>query len=418
MANTTANNILQQVQTYQMAHLAYLENQNCFVATANTKFKDFEKLVGNLGDTVTFDLPPRMTVTNSLVANFQPADQRVQNLVCNQPFSVSYAFSSQQFIFNVENYMANFGKSAVKNLSAKVEAEVARNCVTNTYRFFGDGVNPINSFAQLANALALFRNYGAATDEAKCYISDTATPNIISSGQNQFTLDRGNRTALSWELGKFKNSEWYESNLLPVHTAGTEGQQAAVLTVVSFTNNGPQGAIDTITFSGTHAANDPSSVLKYDKFQFQDGVANQPNLRFLTFIGYIASSNPVQFQVTADAASTAGSQVTVSVNPPLQSASTNNQNLNYPIVAGMQVKALPSHRSGLICAGNPLYLAMPRLPDQSPFYTGNEVDPDTGVSVRLYYGATFGQNQMGMVHDCIMGSTLVPEYSMALIFPL
>lgn len=51
------NNILQQVQTYQLSNLAYLQNLNCFVATANTKFKNFEKLTANLGDTVTFDLP-------------------------------------------------------------------------------------------------------------------------------------------------------------------------------------------------------------------------------------------------------------------------------------------------------------------------------------------------------------------------
>ena len=94
-------NLLQTVQTYQMSGLAYLQNLNCFIGTANTKFKDFEKLAANLGDTVTFDLPPRFTTTASLVANFQPADQRVQNLVVNQQVSVSYAFTAQQFIFNV-----------------------------------------------------------------------------------------------------------------------------------------------------------------------------------------------------------------------------------------------------------------------------------------------------------------------------
>ena len=411
-------NILQQVQTYQMSQLAFLQNLNCFISTANTRFKNFEKLVGNLGDTVTFDLPPRMTTTNSLVANFQPADQRVQTLTCANPASTSYSFTSQQFIFNVEEYMERFGKAAVAEISAQVEADVATNCVTNTYRFFGDGVNPINSFTQLANALALFRNYGSATGRAKCYISDVATPNIIGSGLNQFALDRGNRTAMSWELGEFKNSDWYESNLLPVHTAGTEGQSGSTLTVVSVTNNGPQGAIDTITFSGTHSATDANSVKAYDKFQFNDGVTGYTNLRYLTFVGHQVSSNPVQFAATANAASTGGSQVTVTVNPPLQSAPTNNQNLNTAIVAGMQVSVLPSHRAGLICAGDPLFLAMPRLPDQAPFYTGNEVDPETGVSLRMYYGTLFGQNQMGMVHDVIWGSTLVPEYGMSLIFPL
>ena len=92
--------------------------------------------------------------------------------------------------------------------------------------------------------------------------------------------------------------------------------------------------------------------------------------------------------------------------------------MNTQILPGMQVSVLPSHRSGLITAGDPLFLAMPRLPDQVPFPTGNENDPETGVSMRMYYGTLFGQNQMGMIHDAIWGSTLVPEYSMALVFPL
>lgn len=410
-------NILQQVQTYQLSALAFMQNLNCFVATANTRFKEFEQLVGNLGDTVTFDLPPRMTTTASLVANFQPANQRVQSLVCRQAASVSYAFTSQQFIFNVEEYMERFGKAAVKEIGAKIESDVATNCVTNTYRFFGDGVNPINSYTQLANALALFRNYGSASLNLKGYLQDTAIPNIIGTGQNQFTLDRNNETANSWELGKFSNCEWYQSNLLPVHIAGTEGQNNSLLTVSAITQNAA-GEITALTFTGTLNANDPNSVQAFDKFQFQDGVAGQPNIRYLTFVGHLPSANHVQFAATAQAGSNGANTVTVQITPFLQAAPVYNQNISTQVQVGMQVRVLPSHRAGMITAGDPLFLAMPRLPDQSPFYTGNEIDEDTGVSIRMYYGSTFGQNQMGMVHDVIWGSTLVPEDSMALIFPL
>ena len=416
-------NILQQVQTYQLSALAFLQNLNCFVSTANTKFKDFEKLIANLGDTVGFDLPPRMTTTSSLVANFQPADQRVHTLVCNNPVSTSYVFTAQQFIFNVEEYMERFGAAATREIGAKIEANIAMNAVTNTYRFFGDGVNPINSFTQLAQGLALFRNFGSVLSQtAKGYLSDIAVPQIVGSGLNQFAPDRNNDTAMSWMLGKFSNCDWYQSNLLPIHIAGTEGQNATTLTVVSFTTNGPQGSIDTITFSGTHAASDPLSVAQYDKFQFNDGVVvgglPLPNMRFRTCIGHEVSASPVQFQATVAAASTAGSDVTVTVHPPLQALPTNNQNLNVQIQAGMTVSVLPSHRAGLITSGDPLFIAMPKLPDQSPFYTGNEYDEDTGVSIRMTYGTLFGQNQMGMVHDAIWGSTLVDEYAIAIIFPL
>ena len=92
-------NILQQVITYQMSGLALLENENCFIATANTKFKNFQDLIANLGDTVSFDLPPRMVAESGLVVGtFQGVTQRVQNLVCGESSNVNYAFTAQEFI--------------------------------------------------------------------------------------------------------------------------------------------------------------------------------------------------------------------------------------------------------------------------------------------------------------------------------
>lgn len=408
------NNILQQVQTYQESNLAYLQNLNCFVSTANTKFKNFEKLEANLGDTVTFDLPPRFTTANSLVATFQSADQRVENLTVDKAINVSYAFTAQQFIFNVEDYMMKFGKSAVMEMSAEIEADIATVCVESPYRFYGDGVTQINSYGQLASALALFRNYGAAKDETKFYLSDIAQSAIVNTGLNQFVPRRNDESAMSWDVGDFDRAAFYVSNLLPVHTAGTLGENGTVLTVVS-TVLDANGAVIAIVFSG--AGTDANAVKLFDKGQFSDGVAGHPNLRYLTFIGHKVSSNPVQFRVTADAASSGGN-VTIGVYPPLQANAGNDQNLNFPIVPGMQVTLLPSHRAGLITAGNPLFLGMPMLPEEVPFPTANEIDPDTAVSLRMYYGSLFGQNQRGMIHDAIWGKKLVPEYSMSVIFPL
>lgn len=413
----TSDNILQQVQTYQMSGLAYLQNLNAFIHTSNTKFKDFDKLEANLGATVTFDLPPRFTTTASLVATFQPAQQRVQALSVDQAFNTSYAFSAEQFVFNVRDYMEKFGKSATEELGAQIEANVATNCVTNTFRFFGDGVTAINSYQQLAQALALFRNFGSAQGKAKAYIADTVVPGIINSGLAQFAMKRNDEIAMSWELGEFSRCDWYQSNLLPIHLAGTEGTQGTTLTVVSTTLNS-SGQVIAITFSGTHAATDPNSVLKYDKFQFNDGVSGFTNMRYRTFIGHQISANPVQFQATATAASTGGSQVTVSIYPPLQAASGQNQNINQAIQAGMQCSVLPSHRSGMITSGDPLFLGMPRLPEEVPFPTANTSDPETGCSLRMYYGSLFGQNQRGMIHDVIWGSVAVAEYTMKLVFPL
>ena len=412
------NNILTNVITYNKADLAYLQNINCFVSTFNKKYKDFQKSnPANLGDTLSFDKPPRFVGTNSLVAEFQPADQRVQNLKVDQQLSVAINVTAQQLIFNVEDYMDRFGMGAVEEMGAIIEANVAQNCVTGPYRFYGDGLTSIQSFEQLAQSLAMFRNFGAAKDKTKGYLSDLSIPNVVNSGLNQFATNRNNELANSWELGEFARCEWYSSNLLPTHIAGTEGIAGTVLTVVSTTLNSDGGVI-TITLSGTSTANDPASVLQNDRGQFQDGVSGQPNLRFLSFTGHQPCGVPVQFQVTANATSTGGNQVTISVTPPLQATSGNTQNITSAIVAGMQIKLLPSHRSGMIHSGDQAYLAMPPLPSTEPFTNSVVTDMETGASLRMYTGYQFGQNLYGTVHDAIWGSTIVPDNCMAMIYPL
>ena len=411
------NNILQQVITYNKSNLALLQNKCAFLSVANKKYQNFDKMPKNLGDTVSFDLPPRFSTTNSLVVAFQSAEQRVQNLVVDKEISTSYEFSAQQFIFNARDYMERFGRSAVAEIGAGIESDVAEVAKTNTFRFYGDGTTAINTYLQLANALAYHRNFGAAKEMTRGILSDLTFPGIVNSGLNQFVPQKNEREMNSWELGRFSECDWYQSNLLATHTAGTEGEQGSTLTVVS-TNKNAAGAITSIVFSGTNAAGDADSIKQYDKFQFSDGVAGQPNMRFLTFIGHKVSQSPVQFRAEADAASTGGSQVTVTCYPPLQPSAGKDQNINNDVVAGMQVTVLPSHRCGLIMSGDPLFLAMPQLPEEVPFPTSNELDPETAVSLRMYFGSLFGQNSRGMVHDAIWGKTLVDEYTTMVALPL
>jgi hypothetical protein len=374
-------------------------------------------------DTVSFDLPPRFNTTNSLVVSFQSAVQRVQALTVNQQASTAYEFTAQQFVFNVRDYMDVFGRSAIAQLGTQVEADIASLAESNTYRFYGNGLTPITTYLQLANALAFHRNFGSAKEFTKGYLSDLTFPPIINSGLNQFTIDRGNREAMSWEIGKFANCEWYQSNLLKTHIAGDCGNEGLTLTVVSTTLNA-DGSVAAITFSGAPAS-DPNAVLAYDKFQFNDGVAGLPNLRFLSFIGGIPTQSPVQFSAQFNAASTAGGLVTVTLGTaagplPLIAAVPNSTEfgINTAIVPGMQVSVLPNHRCGLITSGNPLYVAAPKLPEEVPYPTSVMTDPDSGVSLRQYYGSLFGQNKRGMVHDIIWGKTLVPEYCLLVALPM
>lgn len=439
---TTPVNVLQTVQTYQKAELAWLLNSFVGINIANKKFKNFNDLTANLGDTVTFDTTPRYISYAGLQITEQPSTQRVQSLICSQAANVAAAYTDQQFIFNVRDYMDRFGMSAVKELGSLIETDILRNFISgvrvndpqNTnfnslqtgsgpFRFYGDGVTPINSFTQLAQSVANFEDFGAATHKMCGILPVANIPAIVGTGLNQFAMRRNDEIANSWELGKFSNTDWYESNLLPVHVSGTIGNTAApnnVMTVVS--TNDPTGFnVTAITFSEPTGGTDANAVKAGDLFQFNDGVSGKPNMRFLTFIGHSVSSQPVQFRATADAASVAGA-ITVSIQTinavGLVWAQTASQNLNNAIVAGMTVTPLPSHRAGILMSGDQFYLAMPRLPDESPFTTSNMVDPDSGASIRHYFGSQFGMNNRAYVRDSVWGSTLVAENSLRYAFPL
>lgn len=430
------NNILQQVQTYQRSGLALLQNLCCHISTANTRFKDFDNIQANLGSTVTFDLPPRATTVAGLVAAFQPAVQRVLNLTADQANNSSFTVTSQQRIFNLEkgeeDYMRVFGESFIAELATQVEGNIALNwdsgvrsqvdSTLNTfsgpYRFFGNGSTALTSYQQLAQAQMFFKNYGAVSTGIKVYLPDTVVPSIVGSGLNQFVPNRNDDIAMSWEIGDFGTPlvKYYQSNLMPIHVSGNTGVLGQTLTVVS--TNDPTGQnVTRITVSGA-TASDANAVFSGDLMQFADGVAGFPNMRYLTFIGHFPSANPVQFRVTADAAADGSGDVVLTITPALNWAGGQTQNLNNPIQAGMEILTFPSHRCGGILGGEAFYLAMPQLPEQSPYDTANEYDEDTGASMRLTYGSLFGQNQTGMIYDEVHGSVLVPEYSMRYMIPL
>jgi len=428
------NSILQQVVTYNDAKLAYLQNLNCFISTLNTKFQNFNDIVKNLGDTVNIELPFRAIANNGLVANFQGTQERFAPIVCDQAANVAHAFTTQDFIFNVREYMEKIGKSRVEELSAVIEANVAKNADSSVpvmtinnmgqsvptgalhtesgpYRFYGDGVTPIDSFQKLAEACAYFRTYGAAAGELKFYMDDIAVVSVVGSGQNQFVPARNDSLSNAWDLGTYKgsNTRFYQSNLLPIHYSGTLGEDGVELTLVS--TNDPTGAnITELTFSG--AGTDAEAVKSGDL-----GYFTSTALRYLTFTGHQPSKSPVQIRVTEDAASSGGN-VTVSITPALQSTNGPNKNLNMALEAGMKFKFIPSHRCGLIVGGNAFYLAMPRLPEEVPYPTAVSTDKDVGVSLRNYYGSQFGQNQRGYVTDAIWTALAVPEYSMRVCFPI
>lgn len=438
-----ANNELRQVVSYNRSGLALLSNSNCAISTFNTKFKDFQNYAGNLGSSVTFTKPPRFTDTQGLVATWQAYQQLFHTLSCDQARNVSFSVTDQDQMFNLDNssemFMKDAGISAIGQLGNAIEVNVLRNATSSVpvmtvidgqnvptgamhtesgpYLYYGDGTTPINTFAQIAQIIALQKNYGAPKNAFKLYMPDMVYPSIVNSGLSQFTLERNDEMAKTWEMGSFKGGNscnFYSSNLLPIHNAGSLGDTAATLTLVS-TNDPTGNNITQLTFSG--AGTDSQAVKSGDVMSFLDGVANQPDIRYLTYQGGARSANKVQIRAIASSASSGGN-VTIDITPALKSSFGIGQNLSRSLAPGMQIKIEKTHRAGFLISGEAAFLAMPKLPTETPFMSSSEMDPDTAVGLRLSYGSLLGQNQKGFIYSGTWGSTIVPEYSRRVLFPV
>lgn len=414
--SSVVQNLFVTVATFQPYACRYLNNAYPMIHDSNKEFNNMNNLPAQLGQTVQFEKQFLVKSQRSLVAEWEPTVQRFITLTVDKPAMVPLQYTAEQLMFyDAEGFMKKRGGIAsMMAMGAQIEGDLAQLAIDQTFRFYGNGRDQITHVQQLSEALRKMRNYGNAMDVAKGYIPDFAIDNFVGDSLNQFANDRNNRMASSWDLGNWSMCDWRSSNMLQEHIAGSEGQANSTLTVVSVHETA--GAITSITFSGTASSNDPLSVKKGDKFRFKD-IANYPILRYLVLGTAQTSYNPVEFTAAADAAAVGG-EVTVTVNNPLKASSGVDQNINTSIVAGMQAEVADSHVCALITQGDPLFLAMPRLPDQTPFPSASSYDDKTGISVRFSHGATFAQNIYGYTFDAIYGEQLNPDNAIAVLFPL
>lgn len=442
------DNILQQVQLYATSEIAWLQNSTILLSPdskiTNTEFDNFQNRPGNLGDTVTFDRAPRARVETSLVVTARSSQQRKETLSVTNVAQTNNDFNSKEFVFNdVDEYMSRYGKANVLEMATVVEEDLMKNFISafvvnnsqdpnvgsvvnpssGPYRFFANGWQPgdlvipeYNSVTQLANSRTLFKNYGASNIDYCTIIPDTVEPTIVGNSLNQFVTRRNELYADNWWIGNQGQCDYYSSNLLPTHFAGTVGNSGTLLTVVS--TNETNGITTQITFSGA-TPNDPDAIKRGDLIQFltDDGLGGN-TFRYLRFIGHGLSDVPVQVRSLSNVASDGAGNVVINIYPDLVSdGNSNNQNIPQSIQPGQQVGIPPDHKGGIMMSGRPFYFASPMLNNTTPYPCYIAQDEETGLSMRSYWGAIVTQDQYVFIRDMIYGATLVAEQSMRMLFP-
>lgn len=434
-------NALIAVEAIANSGLQVLQRHDPFLMLSNKKFQNFSTTVAGVeGTTVRYQLPPKINVaSNQGLGNvsFDAFSQRVQAIVCDQTEVAAYAFSSEDLALfsrattraaaiELADRMTGFGiaDSAFSSIAQKMSFNLAQKYTESSYRFYGDGLTAINSQLQIAEAVNSMKDFGVGGGgEFKCVLPLTDSAPIVNSMLSQFVTRRNDDRAYDWELGKFNNTNFYNSAMIPIHYSGDTGTGGHIGTIQSVTSS-----IDPVTdeefsvvtiYWATAPQNDANAVRPGDLFQVLDepGIANA---RFLNTAGHTETNQPVQFASRGGHSTAAGVTTITTKNLLLHDATNVSpfRNVNRDLV-GLTVKGLPNHRRGLIWNNDSLYMAMPKLGDLGPgAQTAVATDSMSGASIRCAYGTILAEQQVGYILSSLYGVGAARDYLTAVIFPV
>jgi hypothetical protein len=424
MAITSDDNFLVQVATLQKAMLGDYQFYGPICNQANKMYDNFQEKPGQLGMTIQLKSPYQFQGQRTLdITDFGAIIDQPFPLTVSLPLSVPIAYDVEQAIYNLtaEQFMEDFGNNAAGEFGAMAEGNCADAIPDVTYRAYGDGITPVNSYDMLADAVEKFIDVGVSRNRIQGFLLNTSVPSIIAQGNNQFTLDRNNSTSASWELGKFSNAQWFKSNMLPVHDAGDVGVTQATVQVVSLTTTTTNGVSQTTLVLGGYTASVTDAIKENDIII----IGYNQGYRFVGRTGHRPTSQRFSVRATADADSDGDGEITIVVKPGIIWDTTDPlQNLNKAIDGaaisdGVDVTVIQSHRCGLISANKSFYSAMPALPNPRPYDGKTGYDKITGASCRFWGGQRgVGVNSIGWLLDGIQGVTGEINNNMRICYPL
>ncbi len=222
-------NLFRNVRWITMESLRILLNKLEVAPFFNTDYnKEFTKEF-KVGDTVEVRYPQRFLIRDGQGYQPQGLTDRYTSVSCNQQFGVDFDWSSAEQALNLEDVRSRYIEPAMAQLANEIDSRAANWAYLNANNVVGSlGTNP-TAYSTYLSARGRMVNL-ACPPGTKGMI---ATPNMIN------TIIGGNLTLFNppaeitkqfkeGAIGQASGFEWYESNNLYSHTAGTWASTVSV----------------------------------------------------------------------------------------------------------------------------------------------------------------------------------------------
>jgi hypothetical protein len=355
--------------------LFVLENNLVFTKNVNREYDPKFGIEGaKIGTVLNIRKPIRYIGRTGALLSVEDATETSVPVSLDTQFGVDVNFTSVELGFSIDRFSDRILKPAVATIANKIDKDGLTMAVNNTGNFVGaPGTVPNALLTYLLAGVKLDDNSAPVDDERYVCVSPLMEATIVDALKGLFQSSQ--EIAKQYRKGRMGTTggfTWYMDQNAPTHVFGVQGGAPLV--------NGVQVTGSVLSVKGA-TATITGWAKKGDKFTIATVNALNPQSRDST-------GSLQQFTVLADANSTAGGIVTLSIFPPMYP----------PTSAQATVTALPtdglvitwvgttgqSSRAGVAFHRDAFTLACADLPmPKGVDMAGRMADEQVGLSIRM-----------------------------------
>lgn len=366
-------------------------NARRFLKTINTQY-DPTKGRKDGGVLLVKD-PVEFTVRSGAVMNVQDITQTTQSITMATRRGIDIDISSIDHTLSVEDFDETIIQPAMQRLVSEIEYVVLSDIYKDVFNITGTAASALDTKLAVHNAYARLSQCLAPEDNRHILMDSVNMAQAANSFASYFQPTAAIEKAFSkGKVGSAAGFEWWESNMVPTHTAGTR-----TTTALCNTSTGITSGTATIAITGATAA-----------LTFKDGdVITVGDMYAINRETKNRYAHLQDFVITADATVAADGTVTLSVSP---TPTTSGAKQNVELVTAGASKTVTLTRNGAASSALVQTLAYHR--DAFAFVTADlytdpaarmTISKKDNISMRLWRGTEIVNDTFPMRFDVLFG---------------
>lgn len=382
--------------------LAMFANNSPFVMTGSRIYQeDFVNSGYKIGDTLSVRRQNHFLVGDGSTATPQSIIETVEDIVIAHQYHALIAYTIQDLSLRIEDFSRLFIAPAIQEIVTQMEKDIAAQAELQLNYFTGSAGTAINSYTTVdtAGAKLLEQGVNIASD---AYMAMTVRDGSALKGAllSNFTPVFNEDIVRQSAIGHLSYFDVYQSQNIKRHTAGAGPR---LNSGDSLTVNGAVSSGSSIVLAGA-----TGGVTDY--FVAGD-VISIAGVESVNPVGRASTGQNMQFVITANASSSGGGAVTISVSPSIISDTSNpNRNVSNAVPNSAAVTVVGSHNVNVAYPMRGLDIVCPPLYKLQVPYSSVAIDEETGLSLAVTQTGDILGYQNYMRLDLLCGFKWHPEY--------